>query len=79
MLKFSKVIPLKNYVLEITLNDGRVIKFDVETQLELIPAYKKLYDVNFFNTVKCSSYRIYWNDDYDFHIHQVLEACEPIL
>lgn len=66
-----------NYIVRIYLDDDSVIDFDVEAELQRIPCYKPLYDVEFFKTVKFKNKRIYWNDQFDFHIDQILARGQP--
>jgi len=41
--------------------------------LERIPCYKPLYDNALFKTVRFKNKRIYWSDQFDFHLDQILE------
>ena len=72
MTRFITVTPLDNYVLHITTDAGDILDFNVLVELERIPSYKKLYDINFFRQVHFKGERIYWDYDHDFHIDQVL-------
>ena len=72
MTKFSKIIPSDNYILHITTDDNKKYDFNVLTELERIPSYRLLYDKEFFKQVKFKGERIYWDNDHDFHIDQVL-------
>ncbi len=49
------------------------IDFDVKAELEYIPCYKPLYDFALFKTVQFKNKRIYWSDQFDFHLDQILE------
>jgi hypothetical protein len=62
-----------NYIVRVYLDNNSVIDFDVKAELQRIPCYKPLYDVDFFKTVKFKNRRIYWNDKFDFHLDQILE------
>ncbi len=69
---FTNVVPLDDYILEITLSSGIVMKFDLKPQIEKIQPYKKLLNKAFHQTVKHTKDRIYWDDDHDFHINQII-------
>ena len=71
---FVRVVPQDDYILEITLSNHNIIYFDLKPQIEQIKPYKKLLNKAFYQTVKCSKYRIFWDDDHDFHIDQIIEA-----
>lgn len=61
-----------NYIVRIYLDDDSIVDFDVKAELQRIPCYKPLYDVELFKTVQFKNQRIYWNDQFDFHIDQIL-------
>ena len=69
---FTNVVPLDDYILKITLNTGIEINFDLKPQIEKIHPYKKLLNKAFYQTVRCSKYRIFWDDEHDFHIDQIV-------
>ena len=72
-MKLLKVEAQDNYILRISLDDNSTIEFDVKAELERIPCYKPLYDFALFKTVKFNNQRIYWSDQFDFHLDQILE------
>ncbi len=72
-MKLIKVEPKDNYILRISLDDDSIIDFDVKAELDRIPCYKALYDATLFNKVKFKNKRIYWSDQFDFHLDQILE------
>ena len=72
-MKLLKAEARDNYIVRVYLDDNSVIDFDVKAELQRIPCYKPLYDVDFFKTVKFKNRRIYWNDKFDFHLDQILE------
>ena len=43
-----------------------------------IPCYKPLYEYALFKTVKFKNKRIYWSDQFDFHLDQILERGRPV-
>lgn len=67
-----------NYIVRIYLDDDSVVDSDVKAELQRIPCYKPLYDVELFKTVQFKNQRIYWNDQFDFHIDQILERGQSI-
>lgn len=77
-MKLINVEPKENYVLRVYLDDDSVVDFDVLAELERIPCYKPLYDLALFKAVKFRHKRIYWNDQYDFHLDQILERGHPV-
>lgn len=66
-IKVADVIPLENQVILVTFENGVKKKYDVKKLFEQFEEYKKLKDINFFNTVKvdCGGYAICWNDEID--------------
>jgi hypothetical protein len=72
MLKLTSVEPKENYILHITLSDNSAFDFDIKTELARIPCYRELYDVNLFKQVKFKNQRIYWNENIDFHLDQMI-------
>lgn len=73
-MKLINVEPKDNYVLRVYLDDDSIIDFDVKPELERIPCYKPLYNKELFNTVKFKNKRIYWSEQFDFHLDQILES-----
>lgn len=72
-MKLINVEPKDNYIMRIFLDDDSIVDFDVKAELERIPCYKPLYDNALFKTVRFKNKRIYWNDQFDFHLDQILE------
>ena len=77
-MKLINVEPKDNYILRIFLDDDSIIDFDVKAELDRIPCYKPLYEYTLFKTVKFKNKRIYWSDQYDFHLDQILERGQPV-
>ncbi|MEY4767999.1 MAG: hypothetical protein RL637_638 [Pseudomonadota bacterium] len=63
----------ENYIVRIYLDNDSVIDFDVKPQLQRIPFYKPLYNKELFKTVKFKHKRLYWNEQFDFHLDQIIE------
>ena len=78
-MKLINVEPKDDYILRVYLDDDSIVDFDVKAELERIPCYKLLYDKALFKTVKFKNKRIYWNDQYDFHLDQILGHGSPII
>ena len=78
MTKFVSVVPLNDYILHITTDNGDILDFDVLAELKRIPSYKRLYDFEFFKLVHFKPERIYWDYDHDFHIDQVIAASKRV-
>ena len=72
-MKLINVEAKENYIVRIYLDDNSIVEFDVKEELERIPCYKPLYDKVLFKSVKFKNKRIYWNDQFDFHLDQILE------
>ncbi len=72
-MKLINVEIKENYIVRIYLDDDSIVEFDVKEELERIPCYKPLYDKVLFKSIKFKNKRIYWNDNFDFHLDQILE------
>lgn len=72
-MKLINIEPKDNYILRIFLNDDLIVDFDIKAELERIPCYKPLYEYALFKTVKFKNKRIYWSDQFDCHLDQILE------
>lgn len=72
-MKLIDVKPQDNYVVRVYLDDDSVVDFDVKAEIERIPCYKSLYDLEFFKQVAFKNKRIFWNEQCDFHLDQILE------
>jgi hypothetical protein len=57
----------------IFLDNDSIVDFAVKAELERIPCYKPLYDKSLFKKVRFKNKRLYWNDQFDFHLDQILE------
>ena len=72
-MKLINIEPKDNYILRGYLDDDSIVDFDVKAELERIPCYKALYDKILFKSAKFKNKRIYWNDQCDFHLDQIME------
>ena len=77
-MKLRQVEVLDNYVLRVYLDDDSNIDFNVKAELDRIPCYKPLYDLEVFKAVQFKNRRIYWNDRFDFHLDQIIERGHPV-
>ena len=77
-MRVIHVDPKDDYIVRIFLDDDSIVDFDVKAELERIPCYKPLYDKTLFNTVKFKNKRIYWSDQFDFHLDQILATAHVI-
>lgn len=66
-IKVVDALPLDNLILLVTFENGVKKKYDVKQLFGQFENYKRLEDVNFFNSVKvdCGGYSISWNDEID--------------
>jgi hypothetical protein len=71
-MKLINVEPKDNYVVRVFLDHNSIVDFDVKAKLERIACYKQLYDNALFKTVRFKNKRIYWNEQFDFHLDQIL-------
>jgi hypothetical protein len=72
-MKLINIDPKDNYIVRIFLDDDSIIDFDVKAELERISCYEPLYDKSLFETVRFKNKRLYWNDQFNFHLDQILE------
>ncbi|MCX7088682.1 MAG: DUF2442 domain-containing protein [Methylococcales bacterium] len=72
-MKLIAVEPKDNYIVRVYLDNNAMIDFDVKAELERIPCYKPLYDPALFKQVAFKNKRIFWNEQCDFHLDQILE------
>jgi hypothetical protein len=77
-MKLIKVEPKDDYILRVFLDNQTVIDFDVKPELTRIPCYKPLYDKVFFQTVAFKNQRVFWGEQYDFHLDQILESGQQV-
>ena len=74
--KIRKVKPLKNYILEVTFQEGITKYYDVSKLFEKWENFKVLKkDVNLFEQVKVDEggYGISWNDEIDISCNELWE------
>ena len=66
-IKVVDIMPLDNLILLVTFENGVKKKYDVKQLFDQFENYRRLEDVNFFNSVKvdCGGYAICWDDEID--------------
>lgn len=69
--KILKVEVLDDYILKIYLVDGYIFNFDFKSYLAL-PCNKQLENYALFKQAKCYMRMIYWNDEHDIHLDQMI-------
>jgi hypothetical protein len=72
-MKLIKVEPKDDYILRVFLDNQTIIDFDIKPELARIPCYNPLYNKEIFEKVSFKNKRIFWNEQYDFHLDQILE------
>lgn len=69
--KITKVDVLDDYLLKITLSDSYVFNFDFKPYLAL-SCNKALEDYTLFKQAKCFMRMVYWSDEHDIHLDQMI-------
>ena len=69
--KITKVDVLDNYILKISLDDGYIFNFDFKSYLDL-PCNRALKNYTLFKQAKCYMRMIFWGDDHDIHLDQMI-------
>lgn len=72
-----KVVPLPNYMLALTFENGEKRKFDMKPFLET-GIFQELRDEKLFNTVHISFNTIEWDNEADFDPEALYEGGLPI-
>lgn len=78
---FHKVIKLEykdNVTLEMTFQDGKVMRYDMSVLFDKYPALKALKNRDLFLSGKMSSYGIRWNDDLDIEAETIYQDGELV-
>lgn len=71
----KSVVPLDDYILEVTFVDGELKRYDVKPLFGEIPHFIDLKENNLFSkvTVGPGGYGIIWNDDVDLSCDELWE------
>lgn len=73
--KVKSVVPLEDYILEVTFVEGELKRYDVKPLFGEIPHFIDLKENNLFSkvTVGPGGYGIIWNDDVDLSCDELWE------
>lgn len=74
--KIKFVLPMDDYVLRVSFDDGKSVLYDVKEDINEIPSYKELVNVcGLFKNVQIDKSRtcIFWNDRIDLPSDTIYE------
>ena len=74
--KIKTVVPLENYQLQVSFDDGRNVIYDVNDDINSLPNYNLLKESDYlFQQVKLDTSRtcIFWNDEIDLPSDTIYE------
>ena len=80
-IMFHKLIKLEykdNVTLEMTFQDGKVMRYNMSVLFDKYPALKALKNRDLFLSGKMSSYGIRWNDDLDIEAETIYQDGELV-
>lgn len=72
MLKISRVDTLDNHTLDIELDNGNLILFNIKPLLEYDPAYVKLKDQALLPKPSTDGMRIFWRDGPSLTLDEIM-------
>ena len=64
--------------LEVTFQDGKVIRYDMLSLIDRYPAYKALKNRELFESGRLMNYGIIWNDELDIEAETIYEEGELV-
>lgn len=76
IIRISKIIAVPKYQLVVVFDDGKMVLYDVEEDIDALPSYKPLKTVvGLFQQVQVDESRtcIWWNDEIDLPSDVVYE------
>ena len=79
--RINKVVPLDDFILEVSFDDGKHVFYDVKDDIEQLPNYNLLKDIcGLFQQVQLDESRtcVYWNDEIDLPSDVVYEYGETV-
>ena len=79
--KIKTVLPLDNYILQVSFDSGEIMLYNVKEDIDTIPSYKDLETINgLFNQVQIDESRtcIFWTDLIDLPSDIIFEYGTPI-
>ncbi len=78
--RIAKLVPLPDYMLAATFDDGRKVVYDVKEDMGL-PGYRLLAEVpGLFQQVQLDESRtcVFWSDEIDLPSHAIYEYGRPV-
>ena len=72
----------QDYLMQVTLSNSQKYGIDIKQEVQLIPAYECLLDINFLQMVQIDGDRLYWGDKYgmiDMHVDQIISRGNLII
>ena len=80
--KIKKVIPLDNYILDITFDDGKNVLYNMNDDIDNLPGYEDLKTIHgLFRQVQLDESRtcIFWNDRIDLASDMIYDYGDSII
>jgi len=74
--RIRELKPLDNYVLQVSFDDGKVVLYDVEDDINTIPSFEDLKSIyGLFQQVQLDESRtcVYWTDEIDLPSDTIYE------
>lgn len=74
--RIKKVMPLPDFRLHVTFDDGKAVLYDVKEDIEQIESYRDLCSINgLFSQVQLDQSRtcVFWNDQIDLPSDTIYE------
>lgn len=82
IVRIKNLEPLENYFLRVEFTDGKIVLYDVKTDIEQIPSYSVLKTTcGLFNQVQLDSSRtcVFWNEEIDLPADAIYEFGNPLV
>lgn len=73
--RIKAIKPVEDFFLIVEFDDGTSVKYDVKTDMQEIPSYSALNDLNLFKQVQLDTSRtcVFWNDQIDLASDSIYE------
>ena len=68
IIRIKEVKPLKNHILLVTFDDGKIVEYNVREDIDTLPGYSDLLSIHgLWTQVQLDASRtcVYWNDYID--------------
>lgn len=81
IVRIKNLEPLENYFLRVEFDDGKIVIYDVNEDIEQIPSYSVLKTTyGLFNQVQLDSSRtcVFWNAEIDLPADSIYEFGKPV-